>query len=172
MAQGKDGNPYLLDRANLGGVGATPLGQLNVLSGEISNGGAWAHLPSGTYVVVRPNQGGSGVSCPNGTSGDLVAVKLDPKAAQKMSVAWCANAMGEGSPIITTSDGSNDALVWTAGAESSNALHAWDLQTGQIVFSGGAAADAIKNVRRFTSPIVAHGRVFVGGDGVLYAMKP
>jgi outer membrane protein assembly factor BamB len=172
MAQGKDGNLYLLNRANLGGVGAMPLGQLNVLSGEISNGGAWAHIPQGTYVVVRPNQGGGGVNCPNNTSGDLVAVKLDPKAAQKMTVVWCANAQGEGSPIITSSDGSNDALVWTAGAESSDALHAWDLQTGQLVFKGGAAADAIKNVRRFTSPIVVHGRIFVGGDGALYAMKP
>jgi len=172
MAQGKDGNLYLLDRSNLGGVGATPLGKLNVLSGEISNGGAWATVSGTTYVVVRPNQGGTGVGCPNGTSGDLVAVKLDPAAPQKMSVAWCADAQGEGSPIVTTSDGTNDALVWAAGAENSNQLHAWDLLTGQLVFTGGGSGDKIPNVRHFTTPIVAHGRIFVGADGVLYALKP
>ena len=171
MAQGKDGYLYLVDRTNLGGIAktvhTTGVGALHVLSGEISNAGAWATVGGTTYVVVRPNGGGSGVACPNGTSGDLVGVKLDPAAAQKMSVAWCANGQGEGSPIITTSDGANDALVWTAGAQASNALHAWDLATGTVVFAGGATADQIKNVRRFTSPIVVNGRVFVGGDNQL-----
>jgi hypothetical protein len=173
MAQGKDGNLYLLDRSNLGGVAAANaganVGTLAVLSGEITNAGAWANVGGTTYVVVRPNGGGSGVNCPNGTSGELVAVKLDPAAPQKMSVAWCADGQGEGSPIITTSDGNSDALVWTAGAQSSDRLHAWDLATGALVFSGGAATDAIPNVRRFTTPIVVHGRVFVGGDKKLYA---
>jgi hypothetical protein len=176
MAQGKDGYLYLADRTNLGGIAGkihtANVGALYVLSGEISNAGAFATVSGTTYVVVRPNEGGSGVGCPNGTAGDLVAVKLDPAAAQKMSVAWCANALGEGSPIITTSDGANDALVWTVGAQSSNQLHAWDLATGTLVFAGGAAADQVKGVRRFTSPIVANGRIFVAGDNVLYALKP
>jgi hypothetical protein len=172
MAQGKDGNLYLLDRGNLGGVGTANVGTLNVLSGEITNAGAWATVGGATYVVVRPNQGGSGVGCPNGTAGDLVAVKLDPSAPQKMTVAWCANGQGEGSPIITTSDGNADALVWTAGAEASNQLHAWDLATGAVVFAGGTTADKLAKVRRFTTPIAANGRVFVGGDGKLFAFKP
>ncbi len=171
LAQGKDGNLYLLDRTNLGGVGAATVGTLNVLSGEISNAGAWATVGGTTYVVVRPNQGGSGVNCPNNTSGDLVAVKIDPTAAQKMTVAWCADAMGEGSPIITSSDGTNDGLVWTAGAQSSNQLHAWDLATGAVVFAGGTTADKIQNVRRFTTPLAANGHVLVGGDGQLFKFK-
>jgi hypothetical protein len=171
MAQGKDGNLYLLDRTNLGGVGTAGVGTLNALDGEISNAGAWATIGGTTYVVVRPNQGGSGIGCPNGTSGDLVAVKLDPSASQKMSVVWCVDGKGEGSPIITSSDGTNDALVWSAGAESSNQLHAWDLATGAVVYAGGAASDKFANVRHFTSPIAANGRVFVGGDGTLYAYK-
>jgi hypothetical protein len=172
MAQGKDGKLYLLDRSNLGGVGTANVGTLPVLSGEITNSGAWATVGGTTYVVVRPNRGGSGIGCPGGTAGDLVAVKLDPTAAQKMTVAWCADAQGEGSPIITSSDGKNDALVWTAGAEASEKLHAWDLATGTLVFAGGATADQMKNVRRFTTPIAANGRIFVGGDGQLYAFKP
>ena len=172
MAQGKDGNVYLLDRTNLGGVGAVTLGTLPVLSGEIANAGAWAHVGGSTYVIVRPNQGGSGVSCPNGTAGDLVTIRLDPTADQRMSVAWCQDAQGEGSPIVTTSDGSNDALVWTAGAEASNRLHAWDLTTGGQVFGGGGSGYLIPTVRQFTWPIFAHGRIFVGADNQLYALKP
>ena len=175
MAQGKDGYLYLVQRADLGGVsaaaGTANVGALQVLSGEITNAGAWATVGGTTYVVVRPNQGGSGIGCAMG-SGDLVAVKLDPSAPQKMSIAWCADGMGEGSPIITTSDGTNDGLVWTAGAESSNQLHAWDLATGAVVFKGGTAADKFAHVRRFTTPIAANGRIFVGGDNKVYAFKP
>jgi len=167
MAQGKDGNLYLLNRANLGGIGTANVGTLQVLSGEITNAGAWATIGGATYVVVRPNQGGSGIGCPNGMSGDLVGVKLDPTAAQKMSVVWCVDAQGEGSPSITSSDGTHDPMVWTAGAQSSNKLHSWDLVTGAPVFTGGAST--IDKVRRFTAPIAVHGRVFVGADDKLYA---
>jgi hypothetical protein len=169
MAQGKDGNLYLMDRGNLGGIGTANVGTLQVLSGEITNAGAWATIGGTTYVVVRPNQGGSGIGCPNGMSGDLVGVKLDPTAAQKMSVVWCVDAQGEGSPSITSSDGTHDPMVWTAGAQTSNKLHSWDLLTGAAKFTGGAATDTINNVRRFTAPIAVHGRVFVGGDNRLYA---
>jgi len=167
LAQGKDGNLYLLDRTNLGGVGTARVGTLQVLSGEITNAGAWATVGGSTYVVVRPNGGGSGMGCPNGTSGDLVGVKLDPTAAQKMTVVWCADGQGEGSPSITSSDGTHDPMVWTAGASGSNKLHSWDLVTGNPVFDGGTGT--IDNVRRFTAPIAAHGRIFVGGDNKLYA---
>src|SRR5262249_8747775 len=132
MAQGKDGNLYLLDRGNLGGLAGTTVGTLKVMDGEISQAAAWATVGGGTFVVGRSNRGGTGVGCPTG-GGDLVAVKLDASAPNKMRVVWCADAQGQGSPIITSSDGTNDALVWAAGAEGSNRLHAWDLQTGQVV---------------------------------------
>ena len=140
-----------------------------MLSGEITNAGAWATVGGSTYVVVRPNQGGSGMGCPNGMSGDLVGVKLDPAAAQKMTVVWCVNAGGEGSPSITSSDGTHDPMVWTAGAQGTNRLHSWDLVTGAAVFKGGTTSDAISKVRRFTAPIAVHGRIFVGADARLYA---
>jgi len=170
MAAGKDGKLYLLDRNNLGGVAAATLGTALMSSGSFIQAGAWANLPGGTFVVVRG--GAAGVSCPMGTMGNLIAVRLDPAAQNRMSTVWCADSLGAGSPIISTSDGTNDALVWSAGAEVSNALHAWDLHTGQLVFGGGGAGDAIPNVRHYSSPIVANGRVVVAGDGYLYAFKP
>jgi hypothetical protein len=177
MAQGKDGYLYLIDRTNLGGVAdagqLANVGALKVQSGEISNAGAWATIGTTTYVVVRPNGTNAGVGCPTGTSGDLVAVKLDPAAAQKMTVVWCATSHGVGSPSITTSDGTKDPIVWAAAADqgANVKLYSWNLTTGAPVFTGGAATDTAPNVRRFTAPIAVHGRIFVGGDNQLYAYK-
>lgn len=179
MAQGKDGYLYLMDRMNLGGVASAPqtanVGALQVSTGGISNGGAFATIGGTTYVVVRPNGFYDGVGCPNGTSGALVAVKLDPTAANKMTVAWCADPLGAGSPIITTSDGTRDALVWVAGGDvndETNRLHAFDLLTGQVVLTGGGPADVITTtVHHFATLAAVHGRIFATGDNTLYAFK-
>jgi hypothetical protein len=181
MAQGKDGYLYLTNRTNMGGVTAAqhtaPVGALQVLSGEISNAGAWATVGTGatstTYVVVRPNGGGSGIGCATG-SGGLVAVKLDPTAVQKMSVVWCANPNGGGSPIITSDGTSDPPLVWVMGAEGSNKLQAWNLVTGASVPNKAAALPlgSGESLHHFTTPIVAHGRIFTAADYGLYAYKP
>jgi hypothetical protein len=169
MAMGKDGNLYLLDRSNLGGIGATIVGQSHVLNGEISNAGAFATIGGSTYVVMRPNGTGNlGAGCMTG-SGDLVGVKLDMTAPNKMSTLWCANSGGNSSPVITSSDGTNDAIVWVAGAEGDNQLHAFDLLTGAQVFAGGTVA----NMRHLSSTLtVANGRIYAAGDGQVFAFKP
>ena len=177
MAQGKDGYLYLLDRSNLGGVstaqGTANVGALRVSTGAISNGGAWATVGATTTVVVRPNGGGAGIGCPNGTSGDLVAVKLDPAAPQKMTVAWCADSHGNGSPIITSSDGTHDGLVWVFGAEGDNKLHAYGLADGAAVVDSDVLPLTGGNViHHFATLAAVHGRIFVQGDGGLYAFKP
>jgi hypothetical protein len=79
---------------------------------------------------------------------------------------------GTGAPIITSSDGETDALVWTAGTEDSGRLHAWDLATGRLVFAGRTAGDAIVNSRRYTTLVDVKGRLFVAADGKVYAFKP
>jgi hypothetical protein len=180
MAQGKDGWLYLVDRSNLGGITATKdtanVGALHVSNGEISNGGAWATVAGTTYVVIRPNGTQGGAGCPAGMSGDLVGVKLDPSAAQKMTVVWCVDAQGMGSPIITSRDGTLDPFVWTFGAEGTNQLHAWNLTTGMPVFTGGGTAGTLPltggaTVHHFATILAANGRIFVAADGGLYAFK-
>jgi hypothetical protein len=180
MAEGKDGYLYLIDRTNLGGITAAPntanVGALHVSTGEISNGSAFATIGGTTYVVIRPNGGSGGDNCPNGTSGELVGVKLDPASANKMTVAWCANANAAGSPIITSSDGTHDPIVWVAGGDTGsdgdNQLHAFDLLTGNVVFAGGGMTDSFgSTVHHFGTLAAVHGRIFATGDGTLYAFK-
>jgi len=93
-------------------------------------------------------------------------------ATAQITVPWCANNQGGGSPSITSSDGTNDMLVWTFGASSggSGQIHAWDLQTGTPVVTG---SDVLPNqARSFTVPIFVNGRAIVVADNRLYALKP
>jgi hypothetical protein len=175
---GKDGYEYALDPTKaLGGRVSPSIGALHVMNDEITCGPAWASVAGTTYVVMVGNNSGSGgAGCPKG-SGELVVTKLDvTNKATPITMVWCANPGGGGSPIVTSSDGTGDAMVWTAGTTTrndggggDNQLHAFDLATGQAVLAG---SDAFSGVRHFTSPIVVHGRMILAGDTKLYAYKP
>jgi hypothetical protein len=99
-------------------------------------------------------------------AGQAVAgVFLAPGAPVKPEVAWCVPLPGERySPIATTVDGKNEALVWFLSGQSLKAVNG---ETGEVVFNGGAGTCA--GVRKWTSPIAARGRIIVGGDGHLCA---
>ncbi|MGH7272052.1 MAG: hypothetical protein ACREJ3_16605, partial [Polyangiaceae bacterium] len=167
---GKDGYAYVVDRTNMGGE-TSPLAAVHVMNDEISNVPAWATAASGTYVAMVGNNGGAGTGCMTG-SGALTVIKLSSSA--QITVPWCANNKGGGSPSITSSDGSADMLVWTVGTDaagggSDGQIHAWDLETGAPVVTG---SDVMMNTRHFTTPIFVHGRAIVVGDGRVYALKP
>ena len=74
--------------------------------------------------------------------------------------------------MFTTTGGGADPLVWWVGTEGDDHLHAVDADTGEVVFDGGGAADKMGNVRRYQTPMVAKGRIFVAGDGAIYAFTP
>ncbi len=167
VALGKDGNVYLVDRANLGGVHA-PVATRHVANGSIINVAASVRTGAGSFVLFHGYNGVGGVGCPAGQSGDVVALAIAATAPPTIAVAWCRSNQGVGSPIVTTTDGAADAIAWSAGA----ALHAWNAETGAPIFTGGAAGDAMTGVRQFTSPIAVHGRIFVAADDRLYAFKP
>ncbi len=161
---GKDGKIYLVDRTNLGGVDKA-VAVAKVATGRIINAAAAYATPRGVYVVFK----GRGRECPRGQSGDITAVRILPGAPPTVKTAWCAEQHGEGSPMVTTTDGHNDAIVWSVGAEGDNRLHGFDGDTGQIVFAGGGPRDVIGMVRRFHTPILARGRIYVAADGVVKA---
>jgi hypothetical protein len=172
VALGKDGMVYLLDRNQLGGIGtgngtnAEGVYSKRVSQGAIITSAAAYTAASGSYVVF--NTTGSGIGCP-GTPGNLVALKIGPSSPPTVAVAWCANNGGSGSPIVTTTDGTSEPVVWSVGSESSNRLHAFNGETGEVLFSGGGADEEMGIVRRFQTPIAVNGRIFVAGDNELYA---
>jgi Ca2+-binding RTX toxin-like protein len=86
-----------------------------------------------------------------------------------LRVAWCAAENGRGSPIVTTTDGKANAIVWAVGGEGDNRLHGFRGDTGAVVFSGGGPGDAMGEVRRFQTLIAAGGRLYVAGDQHVYA---
>lgn len=175
VALGKSGVAHLLDRSNLGGIGTGDgqngegLYSTRVANERIRTAGAAYTTQSGTYVVFSVSTPpGTGVGCP-GTPGDLVALLISSSNPPTISVAWCANNHGRGAPIVTTTDGSSQSVVWTIGAEGTNRLYAYNGETGDLLFDGGGSDEQMTLVRRFSTPIAVNGRVFVAGDDQLYA---
>jgi hypothetical protein len=161
---GKSGKAYVADRTNLGGVGAG-VATLKVASNMMINAPATYRTAKATYVVTN----GAGVGCPGGSAGDLIALAISAASPPVVTVAWCAHENGMGSPMVTTTDGTANALVWGLGSEGSNRLTAFDGDTGAVVFGGGGAPEAMSLVRRYVTPIVAKGRVYVATDTELAA---
>ncbi len=172
VALGKNGVAYLLDRNNLGGIGTGDgfsgegVQSKAVSTGAIINAAAAYRAPSGSYVVFHTN--GTGIGCPS-TPGDLVALRIGAAAPPTISVAWCADNQGDGSPMVTTVDGISQPVVWTAGSETTNRLHAFDGETGRVLFAGGGPREQMSLVRRFQTPIAVNGRILVAADTELFA---
>ena len=163
---GKDGNAYLLDRGNLGGIGS-PLTLASVAAGSIINAAAAYKTLQATYVVFK----GGGRNCPAGESGGLTAIKIGAASPPTVGVAWCGGPATAASPAASASDTRGaDAMVWIVGTD--NKLYALDGDTGKAVFSGGGATDTMSSVQKFETPIIANGRVFVAANNQVYAFTP
>jgi len=169
-AVAKDGNMYLLNPANLGGMNG------HVLTFKVSSGGAMAVKTSptafktakGTHYVFSTD---SGAVCPGGGGGkSIVSVLLKAGTDGKPTATpeWCAPLTGAvTAPISTTTDGTAHPLVWFV---DSGQLTAVDGEDGTKVFT---ASDTCSGVRQWTSPIATKGRVVIGGDTHLcsYSVK-
>jgi hypothetical protein len=104
------------------------------------------------------------------------ARRLHPNTSLKIGVgirptitqAWCGKVSGAGSPIVTTTDGTSDPVVWTVGAEGDNRLHGFKGDTGEPLFSGGAGPSMV-GLHHFQTLIATKDRLYVGADGRIYA---
>jgi hypothetical protein len=168
---GKDGYLYILDRDNLGGVAAgatsTHLLRQKVATG-IFGAPAVYTTSKGTYVALPLYANGTGTGCPNtGGGGNLVVVKLTAGSPMTASVAWCATKSDLGSPMVTTTDGSANAIVWAADGY----LWGYDGDTGAVI-AGGTATALPTGIATFNVPIAAHGKIVVSGSGTLSILTP
>jgi hypothetical protein len=159
VALGKDGNAYLLNRTNLGGVSA-PVASLHVSGSAIIQAAATYRTNQGTYVVFRAN------------SSTLSAVRINPSNPPTITSVWSVTQSGRGSPFVTSTDGTNNMIVWVVGAEGDQRLHGYDGDTGAVVFAGGGANELMTGTRRFNTGIAARGRIYVAADNKVYAFFP
>ena len=157
FAFGKDGNSYWLNRTNLGGV-SEPLLAMPVSSSAIVQAAASYRTGQGTYVVCARNHN------------QLYAFRvISPTARFPIGTTWAAYENGSGSPFVTSTDGTNNVIVWGIGSEGDQRLHGFDGDTGATVFSGGGTNELMAGTRRYNTGIAARGRIYIANDNKVYA---
>jgi len=160
LTLGKDRKAYLLDRSNLGGIGGA-LAQAEVSSRAILT--ATAVYPLGDEAAIA--FAGAGSSCPAGSSGKgLTVLKITGKPPA-IATAWCGAVDGRGAPIVTTTDGSSNPIVWMLGAEGDDRLHAFRGDNGQKLFTSAP----MQGLRHFETLIATPKRLYIAGDNAVYA---
>ena len=84
-----------------------------------------------------------------------------------ISVAWCASLDGNGAPIVTTTDGSSDAIVWITGAQGDDQLHAFRGENGESLLN--PAPVRLRGLRHFSTIIATGNHLFLPADDRIYA---
>jgi outer membrane protein assembly factor BamB len=165
---GKQQTAYLIDRANMGGIKTPdqPLAELqnSTIASDASGGMATYQTAAGRYVAYN-------AVCNN--SGDTLGVlKISPGSPPTVTQAFCVSQGASGgdtggSPIVTTSDGTADAVVWGTGASGDNKLHGVDGDTGASIIT----STAMPGVIHWVAPLVAKGSIYVPANGTVYAFR-
>ncbi|HEY3779308.1 MAG TPA: hypothetical protein VGL35_14750 [Rhizomicrobium sp.] len=160
IAFGKDGNAYLADRTSLGGVGGE-IAVTRVSNSAIITAPAVYQTPSQTMVAFTNRSGG------NCSGNNLTMLTIAATGNSPIGIAWCAAFNGGGAPIITTTDGKANPVVWVAGAEGDNILHGFNALNGDAVFSGGG--ETMSGLHHFVTILAAEKHLYVAADDTVYA---
>jgi PQQ enzyme-like repeat protein len=158
LALGKDGNAYLVNRNNLGGI-TLPVASQAVDGVTRGQSSATYHTKQGTYFVFRTGSGG------------ISAYKVTAANPPAIVPAWNVSQSGQGSPWVTTTDGTNNAIVWVVGAQGDHRLHGYNGDTGAVIYAGGGANELMTGDRKWNSGIVARGSIYVANDNKVYAFR-
>jgi outer membrane protein assembly factor BamB len=162
---GKDGRAYLLDRNDLGGIGGE-LAAPTVASNRVHASPAVYPAANGIMVAFE----GRGTRCPIPVADDaLTVVEIRAGAPPSLATAWCGAFSGRGAPIVTTTRGGSNPIVWILGAEGDNRLHGFRGDNGAVLFAGGGSGDQMTGLHHLQTLLAADGRLYVGADGRLYA---
>jgi Concanavalin A-like lectin/glucanases superfamily/Carboxypeptidase regulatory-like domain/PQQ enzyme repeat len=160
VALGKDGNAYLLNRSNLGGISA-PVAQSNVNSGgTIIQAAATYRTALSTYVVFRAS------------SSTTTSFRITATNPPTIATGWSVTGQnGRSSPFVTSTDGTSDVIVWVIGAEGDQKLHGYNGDTGAVVYAGGGTNEVMAGTQRYNTGIAARGRVYVATNNKVYAFN-
>jgi len=161
---GKDGNAYLLNRDNLGGI-TDPVAWSHLSDNPIMQAAATYRTNQGTYVAYRIFPGNF-----------LGAFRITATNPPAITSAWNVGRQGCGSPFVTSTDGSNNMIVWVVGTDErgnhfgDQRLHGYDGDTGAVVFAGGGPNELMADTWSYsTTGIAARGRIYVAGNNKVYA---
>src|SRR6476469_3899238 len=159
LALGKDRNAYLMNRNNLGGITA-PVAQASVSGTTLRGTSAVTYRTSqGTYFAFHDD------------GNAITAYKITATNPPGIVSAWSMGQSGKGSPWVTTTDGTNNAIVWVAGVAGDQRLHGYNADTGAVVYTGGGSNELMTGTRQWNTGIVARGRIYFGADNKVYAFK-
>src|SRR5439155_3352876 len=136
---------------NLGGITA-PVASVNTDAAIRGQAAATYRTTQGTYFVFR--QGSSTVK----------AYRITAANPPTIVSAWSASQSGQGSPWVTTTDGTNNPIVWVVGAEGDHRLHGYNGDTGAVIYAGGGNNELMTGDRKWNSVMVARGSIYVAND--------
>jgi len=164
LALGKDGRGYLLDQNNLGGIGGS-LVAATVSRRPIRTAPATYAVGAHIHVALQA----AGAHCPSAVpENQLTVLKIEASERPNFGTAWCGSLSGAGSPIVTTTDGHTDPIVWLVGAEGDNRLHGFRGDTGEPIFPE-RSGPVMNGLHHFQTLIATKDRLYVGADGRVYS---
>jgi PQQ enzyme repeat len=158
LALGKDGNAYLVDRNNLGGINGAVY-QANVSGINRGTSAVTYHTSQGTYIGFHND------------AGTIRAYKITAASPPQIVFGWSQNQTGRGSPWVTTTDGTNNTIVWVAGVSGDQRLHGYDGDTGAVIYAGGGTNELMTGTRQWNTGIAARGSIYVANDNKVYKFK-
>jgi hypothetical protein len=164
IALGKDAHAYLINRDNLGGISA-PIATSQVAVTSIIQAAATYRTQQGAYVVFRAS------------TDTLTTFRITATNPPTIASAWSVDRTGNGcgSPFATSTDGTNNMIVWVVGTEEHGTngdqrLHGYDGDTGGVVYDGGGPNELMAGTHSYsTTGLAARGRIYVAGDNKVYA---
>ncbi|MGA9508711.1 MAG: Ig-like domain-containing protein [Candidatus Sulfotelmatobacter sp.] len=176
VQMGKEGTIYLVDRAAMGGYCSTCVNIDTQIVQEINNAsiGIWG---SPAYwngnVYWSSNSNGTTTNMPS----NLMAFSFNADNSGLLSTGPTSQSnntfnFGTGTPVVSA-NGNEDGIVWlldnsTFHATCCQALYAFDATNlSSMLYNSNEAAgkrDVPGGAVKFTAPVIANGKVYVGGQ--------
>jgi len=166
LALGKDAKAYLLNRDNLNGIGGA-LAVEEVARQSIITAPA-AYPEPGGGVLVAFN--GLGSNCPGEIANpSLVILKVQARPASAIATALCYSVDGAGPPVVTTTDGMANPIIWTVGADGDGQLHAFRGDNAKPLAIGSQTA--MHGLHHFVTVVPTQKYLYVPADNRIYAFS-